>query len=130
MADEHRRVEPRSIVGTGMMTDPERVEALQHDRERMERTWRAPPKKDFSEILDEAPPPHRDDDAAKSRRRRDEAEPEPEPEPELPEQRAVEEGEPASHEEPGHAEARPRIPPDPRVRKLHAMLEGAKGRKR
>ncbi|MCP4504421.1 MAG: hypothetical protein GY822_31300 [Deltaproteobacteria bacterium] len=52
MADEHQRVETRaSISGTGMKTDPERIRDLQHDAERMERTWKDTPEEDFLEVL-------------------------------------------------------------------------------
>ncbi|MFH1809877.1 MAG: hypothetical protein ABIJ09_14120 [Pseudomonadota bacterium] len=54
MAEEHRRVEPRAIItGTGMTTDPERVESIQADYARAERAWRTPPKKKFGEVLGE-----------------------------------------------------------------------------
>jgi hypothetical protein len=52
MADEHRRVEARAIIsGTGMVSDPERVESIQADYARAERAWRLPPKKKFGEVM-------------------------------------------------------------------------------
>ncbi len=106
MADEHRRVEPRSIVGTGMLTDPERIEALQHENERLERTWRERPKKGFGEVLSETPARQEDEDA--------------------PAQTAA----PDDDEEEATAKDLPRVPPDPRMAKLHAMLPRPPKKKR
>ena len=55
MAEDHRRVEPRSIVGTGMATDPERVEQVADEAARRERANRAPPAQSFRDVLVSAP---------------------------------------------------------------------------
>lgn len=55
MADDHRRVEPRGIVGTGMLTDPERIAALEREAARRERAWRDAPERGFGAVLEEAP---------------------------------------------------------------------------
>lgn len=55
MVEDHRRVEPRSIVGTGMATDPERVEQVADEAARRERATRAPPANSFSAVLVTAP---------------------------------------------------------------------------
>ncbi|MBI5494642.1 MAG: hypothetical protein HY904_06400 [Deltaproteobacteria bacterium] len=54
MAETHRRVEPRSIVGTGMATDPERLRDIEQRQARMERDH-ALPKRKFGEVITEAP---------------------------------------------------------------------------
>ena len=52
---EHRRVEPRAAVaGTGMLTDPQRINDLVDEKARFERTWRNHDV-DFGGILDGAP---------------------------------------------------------------------------
>ena len=55
MAEDHRRVEPRGIVGTGMLTDPERLRDVAEETERKKRSWRAPPEKGFGDVLKDAP---------------------------------------------------------------------------
>lgn len=127
MAEEHRRVEPRSIVGTGMLTDPDRIEALQHEREKMERTWRERPKRGFGEVLLETPgkPPEEErEDPRRRRRAAREARPEGEPDAEQGGEASVA----ASDDEAARAAARPppRVPPDPRMRRLHELLERGK----
>lgn len=70
---EHRRVEPRGIVGTGMATDPERIREVEDEHERRARVWRAPPERGFGDVLAEAPPRGRledDADGGDERRRR------------------------------------------------------------
>jgi hypothetical protein len=52
---EHRRVEPRQIVGTGMASDPERFRSVDEEKERRARAWRDPPEKGFGAVLEEAP---------------------------------------------------------------------------
>lgn len=52
---EHRRVEPRGIVGTGMATDPERIRDVEDEHERRARAWRSPPERGFGDVLAEAP---------------------------------------------------------------------------
>lgn len=109
-----------------MLTDPDRVGALQHEREKMERTWRAPPKRGFGEVLVEAPARSPDDEAAGEdprRRKRREAEG----------AKAEAGGEGASAEAAADVDAEqpkdkdqgkelPRVPPDPRAQRLHALL--------
>lgn len=52
MPDDHRRVEPRdAIPGTGMLTDPERVESIQRRAERFERDTAPAPKKKFGDVM-------------------------------------------------------------------------------
>ena len=72
MADKHRRVEPRQIVGTGMATDPRRVEDLQEEQARRERAWRDAPEKAFGAVLEETPAKAqaREDDVDEDPRRR------------------------------------------------------------
>lgn len=120
MADEHRRVEPRSIVGTGMLNDPERIEALQRERERLERTWRERPKRGFGDVLRETPAKNADDEEAAGedpRRRKPQKESKdggkdaPAP---------VEVGAEVGEEE---RPPLPRVPPDPRARLLHQLVE-------
>lgn len=53
---EHRRVEPRGvIVGTGMLTDVDRIRDVEADKERKERAWRNAPEVGFGEVLTTAP---------------------------------------------------------------------------
>ena len=40
MAEDHRRVEARQIVGTGMATDADRITRIADDAARRERAWR------------------------------------------------------------------------------------------
>ena len=54
MAETHRRVEPRGIVGTGMSTDPERIREIENRAARMERDYNLPGKK-FGEVFENAP---------------------------------------------------------------------------
>jgi len=55
MAEDHRRVEPRQIVGTGMATDPDRIVRVQQDAERTARAWRDAPEESFGDVLQRAP---------------------------------------------------------------------------
>jgi hypothetical protein len=53
---EHRRVEPRGIiVGTGMLSDVDRIRDVEADKERKERAWRNAPARGFGEVLETAP---------------------------------------------------------------------------
>ena len=56
MVEQHRRVEPRYIVGTGMATDPERIDRIKHDVDRRERDTRQQPVEGFGDVLGRAPP--------------------------------------------------------------------------
>ena len=50
--DEQRRVEPRgAIVGSGMLTEPDRIRDLESEAARRERAWREAPKAKFGEVL-------------------------------------------------------------------------------
>jgi len=55
MVEDHRRVETRQIVGSGMATDPERIEQVRHDAERRERDTREQPAEAFGDVLGRAP---------------------------------------------------------------------------
>jgi hypothetical protein len=90
-----------------MLTDPARIETLQQEQERLERTWRERPKKGFGEVLCEAPARQEDEDEPAKTAAGDDAE-------------AVD----------GPAQDLPRVPPDPRIAKLHAMLASPQGEKR
>ncbi len=52
---EHRRVEPRGIVGTGMSTDPEKIQELEEEAARHKRAWHKAPEKGFGDVLKDAP---------------------------------------------------------------------------
>jgi hypothetical protein len=52
---QHRRVEPRGIIGTGMAADAERIRDVEHDQERKQRAWRNAPEKGFGDVLATAP---------------------------------------------------------------------------
>ena len=52
---EHRRVESRGIVGTGMASDPDRIRELDDEKARKERAWRDAPEKGFGDVLKDAP---------------------------------------------------------------------------
>lgn len=124
MADEHRRVEPRGVVGSGMLTDPERIEQLEQERDRVERTWREGPKRKFGEVLTETPP----------RAPGDAEEPPPDPrrrgrgqgagDGAASDDQAAEPESAAPSPVEGVDEERPlpRVPPDPRMARLHAMV--------
>jgi hypothetical protein len=57
---EHRRVEPRGIIGTGMATDPERLRTIEEEHERHRRAWRNAPEIEgrptFGDVLSVTPP--------------------------------------------------------------------------
>jgi hypothetical protein len=52
---QHRRVEPRGIIGTGMAADVDRIRDVEADKERKERAWRDPPERGFGDVLATAP---------------------------------------------------------------------------
>jgi hypothetical protein len=112
VADENRRVEPRSIIGTGMTTDPDRIRELEAEQERVERQRREKPKKGFGEVLAEAPEAAEEleEEAAEETLAAD----------------AGEEGEAKAVPAPLDEEPKPRVPPDPRMAQLNAMLDGKK----
>lgn len=130
MAEDHRRVEPRSIIGTGMSTDPERVEALLHERERRERGWRHPPEKGFGAVLEETPAAHQlDEERADERRphsasgargRTSEAPRDDDGDPSVSAGDAAEKAEKAE-------KTLPRVPPDPRMQRLQQWQAPARG---
>lgn len=122
MADEHRRVEPRGIVGSGMLTDPERVEQLEHDRDRRERAWREAPKRKFGEVLEEAPARAPEDDEREQRdQRRRNAKADDTKAREADEDDAKAASAPAPVDVTSD-QPLPRVPPDPRMARLQAML--------
>lgn len=51
--DDHRRVEQRGIVGTGMATDPESIEELVETANRRKRSEKPKPKKTFHKVFQE-----------------------------------------------------------------------------
>jgi hypothetical protein len=55
MAEDHRRVESRSIIGTGMATDPERIQEVQDNYDRRMRTDADAPKRSFDQVMEEGP---------------------------------------------------------------------------
>lgn len=55
MPEDHRRVEARSIVGTGMATDPERLQRIEDEAARRERAWRDAPAEGFGSVLGATP---------------------------------------------------------------------------
>jgi len=100
MAEEHKRVEARNIVGTGMATDAERVRELEAEAVRRERAWRDAPERSFGEVLDTTPARDQEladttsvDDVIARKKRAATL----------------------------RAQNLPRVPPDPRMRKLHAL---------
>lgn len=130
--DQDRRVEPRgAIAGSGMLTDPERIDALQAEAARRERAWRRRPGKGFSDVL---------------QARHEEAEDDAEPQeaaaqsPSSEEAKAEEDEEEAMavaaaavpDEISGLSAAPPaappaairRAPPDPRMAALHQLVDG------
>jgi hypothetical protein len=79
MAEQHRRVEPRQIVGTGMATDREEIERLQAEKARFDRAWREPPAEKFGDVMQRAPARadlEDDPDAYPDRRKKKSAAPE------------------------------------------------------
>lgn len=52
---QHRRVEPRGIVGTGMASDVDRIRDVEAEKERKERAWRNAPERGFGDVLTTAP---------------------------------------------------------------------------
>lgn len=53
---KHRRVEPRGvIVGTGMLSDVDRIRDIEAEQERKQRAWRNAPEKGFGDVLATAP---------------------------------------------------------------------------
>lgn len=53
MAETHRRVEPRGVVGTGMLNDPDRLRDIEQRADRFMRD-RNLPKKKFGEVISTA----------------------------------------------------------------------------
>jgi hypothetical protein len=127
MVDKHRRVESRQIVGTGMATDPERIEELKLEQERRARAWRDAPEVGFGDVLEQAPARgtlEGDEDAAPDRRRKKPVTASSESS--VAEAAAAEPTEPppVRQEVPAPAKPQlPRVPPDPRARLLNARLD-------
>lgn len=112
MADQHRRIEARGIVGSGMLNDPERIEQLESERARRERGWRDAPKRRFGEVLQEppAPAPREDESREGAREHRGGSD---------------DEDNAQDADEGGKSPPLPRVPPDPRAARLHAALQKA-----
>ncbi len=110
MADEHRRVEARpTIAGTGMASDPERIESLEHDYERRVRASLPKHGPDFGEVLAHAPA----------------LDPEEELDPSEPDVEAKDRDEsdtPSETAEDENESSLPRVPPDPRMAALHQQF--------
>lgn len=130
MADEHRRVEPNSIVGTGMRTDPERIREVEDEQERILRRRREKPRRGFGDVLESAPAWHGDEEEEEPARRASPAAEAAELEPEsdaddaaAAEERGSAPAPVALDAEPAE-KALPRVPPDPRVAQLNRMLDG------
>lgn len=109
MADQHRRIEARGIVGSGMLNDPERIEQLESERARRERGWRDAPKRRFGEVLRESPAPEPRED--ETRERESERDGGSDDDDDVPDGDAAQSSPPL-----------PRVPPDPRAARLHAAL--------
>lgn len=55
MVEDHRRVESRQIVGSGMATDPERIQKVADEAARRERAWRPTAETSFDDVIGRAP---------------------------------------------------------------------------
>ena len=55
MAEDHRRVEPRFIVSSGMAVDPEHIVKVEADAERAKRQWRNAPEEGFGDVMKRSP---------------------------------------------------------------------------
>jgi hypothetical protein len=132
---EHRRVEPRGIVGTGMAADPEKIREVEHEYDRRARAWRPTPEKGFGDVLAEAPARGALEDAGegdprRQKKRPDGAPPEPSMSAEAlrdaPAADATKD-KPEKQDKPKDAARSsrpvPRLPPDPRERLLRGELE-------
>lgn len=118
---QHRRVEPRGIIGTGMAADVDRIRDVEAEAERKRRAWRNAPEKGFGDVLADAPAKaeleeeERDDPRKKK------------PAPELPAAAPapVDMASAALADTPagkGAKEALPKVPRDPRERLLREQL--------
>lgn len=123
MAD-HRRVEARGIIGTGMANDVDRLRDIEADQERKQRAWRSAPEKGFGEVLTDAPAKGElEDDSADDPRKKRAAppasasSPSPSPSPLSPNP-IVAAGAPAPLGKP----ELPKVAPDPRERMLREQL--------
>ena len=116
MAEDHRRVESRHIVGTGMATDPERLQEISDEAARRERAWRDAPERGFGEVLQTAPAKGAlaDDVEADPRQQKKEGDPEAAAEEEAPKKKAT------------SSKPLPRLP-DPRERLVRARLAALQG---
>jgi hypothetical protein len=129
LADEQdRRVEARgAIAGSGMLTDPERIESLQAEAARRERAWRERPKKGFSAVLSEAH--HHESEAS------DASDDTPDEQPSAPPVDAASKAEGANAAVPAEISGlastppptAPRTPPDPRMAALHRLVDEKAG---
>jgi hypothetical protein len=118
MPEDHRRVEPRSIVGTGMATQPDRIAHIEDEAARRERAWREAPEERFGDVLGRAPARGDMLDAdVPDRRRRAQATEAPTSSTPL----AAASATPAQPEPPRPTRLTPRAP-DPREQQLRAVL--------
>lgn len=127
MAEDHRRVEARSIVGTGMAADPERIAAVADERARRERAWRDPPAVAFGAVLEHAPAKGTFDDAVEPDPRRQPPAPEPASMPMGASSSSPTSAAPSTPSKPASSRPRPSLP-DPRERLLRAQLARSEGR--
>jgi hypothetical protein len=120
---EHRRVEPRNIVGTGMTADPERIRDIEDEHERRARAWREAPERGFGDVLEKAPAKGEliDEDAEDPRKRKRKDVTAAPGEPSAPAPVQLDAPAPASAA-PAPSKPLPRVPPDPRERALRAKL--------
>lgn len=129
--EKDRRIEPRGgVVGSGMLTDPERIREIEAEAARRERAWRDAPKAAFGDVLSHTP--------VKEQERTDVYVPAPlksrgedEDDGDAAEEEAAEEGEGAEAAAEGEGPSEPdrpvsRLPPDPRMAALNRMLDAQK----
>ncbi|MDP2341566.1 MAG: hypothetical protein Q8O67_11440 [Deltaproteobacteria bacterium] len=120
MAEDHRRVETRQIVGTGMATDPARLQEISDEAARRERAWRDAPVRGFGEVIQSAPAKGALADDVEPDPRQARA-PQPEPTPEESATPALPAAKKATSSKP-----LPRVP-DPRERLMRARMAAIEG---
>ena len=144
--DEHRRIEARpGVAGTGMLSDPERIQSIENEYARRERAWREPPKKRFGAVLTDTPAKEAErvgvyvpspDDPRRRPKATEAAEDAAESEGDT-DDGAADDVDARDADAPAAIEgldaappkpALPRVPPDPRMAALNAALDGKKRR--